>query len=326
MHIYNKSINSSYLYKMPTLRTVRKRTKYLLIYLFVKLLIGISNWMSRTAWLAFCGALGKIAYRFAKKSKARTIKHLTLAFGKEKSSEEIRAISRDVFMNLGKNVGDILRHADVSTLKDLEKFVVMKGFENFEIANARGKGVVFVACHMGAFELQITSMALRGLNFMVIGTPLKDKRLNDLMWKHRNKNGTNAVERDKATFPMLKTLKSGGSVALLIDQDTKVKSTFVNFFGMPASTPIGAALLALKTGAAVLPAFSHLGEDGKQHIEILPEIPLRNTGNEEEDIHFNTQVYTDIIEARIRKYPSQWVWMHERWKTKELTIATPAIK
>jgi Kdo2-lipid IVA lauroyltransferase/acyltransferase len=197
----------------------------------------------------------------------------------------------------------------------------MKGFENFEVANARGKGVVFVACHMGAFELQITSMALRKLNFMVIGTPLKDKRLNDLMWKHRNKNGTNAVERDKATFPMLKVLKSGGSVALLIDQDTRVKSTFVDFFGMQASTPIGAALLAMKTGAAVLPAFSHLGQDGKQHIEILPEIPLRNTGNEEEDIQFNTQVYTKIIEARVRKYPSQWVWMHERWKTKALTNA-----
>jgi Kdo2-lipid IVA lauroyltransferase/acyltransferase len=306
---------------MPIFRTMRKRVKYRLIYYFVKFLIRISNWMPRTVWLAFCGTLGDVAYTFAVKSKARTIKHLTMAFGQEKSAEEIRKISREVYVMLGKNVGDILRHADVSNLEDLQKFVVMKGFENFEVANARGKGVVFVACHMGAFELQITSMALRKLNFMVIGTPLKDKRLNDLMWKHRNKNGTNAVERDKATFPMLKVLKSGGSVALLIDQDTRVKSTFVDFFGMQASTPIGAALLAMKTGAAVLPAFSHLGQDGKQHIEILPEIPLRNTGNEEEDIQFNTQVYTKIIEARVRKYPSQWVWMHERWKTKALTNA-----
>jgi Kdo2-lipid IVA lauroyltransferase/acyltransferase len=302
---------------MSSFRKVRKKIKYRLIYFFVKFLINVSNLMSRAAWLSFCGFLGKVAYVFAAKSRARTRRNLKLAFGNEKAPGEIEKISRDVYVMLGKNVGDILRHAGVSTLGDLEKFVVMKGFQNFEAANAKGKGVVFVACHMGAFELQITSMALRGLNFMVIGTPLKDKRLNDLMWKHRNRNGTNAVERDKATFPMLKVLKSGGSVALLIDQDTKkVKSTFVNFFGMPASTPIGAALLALKTGAAVLPAFSHLGEDGKQHIEILSEIPLRNTGDEESDIMFNTQVYTDIIEARIRKYPSQWVWMHERWKTK----------
>ena len=233
-------------------------------------------------------------------------------------------MASDMFMMLGKNVGDIFRAAEVDTLEKLEKFVVMKGMENYEIADKKGKGVVFVACHLGAFELQITSMALRKFNFMVIGTPLKDKRLNDLMWKHRNRNGTNAVERDKATFPMLKVLKAGGSVALLIDQDTtKVKSTFVNFFGRQAATPVGAALMALKTGAAVLPAFSHLGDDGLQHIEILPEIPLRITGNEEVDIQYNTQVFTGYIEDRIRQYPTQWLWMHERWKTRpeaEVTV------
>jgi KDO2-lipid IV(A) lauroyltransferase len=307
---------------MSRLRRVRKQIKYRFTYYFVKFLIAIANRMPRAMWLKFCGQLGKIAYALAVQSKARTLKHLTLAFGNEKSADEIKKIARDVFIMLGKNVGDILRAADVSSLRELDKFVVMKGFENFEAASARGKGVVFVACHMGAFELQITSMALRGLNFMVIGTPLKDKRLNDLIWKHRNKNGTNAVERDKATFPMLKVLKSGGSVALLIDQDTtKVKSTFVDFFGMTASTPVGAALLAIKTGAAVLPAFSHLGDDGMQYIEILPEIPLRYTGNEDEDIQFNTQVFTGFIEEQIRKYPTQWVWMHERWKTRKPVAA-----
>lgn len=302
---------------MPSFRAIRKKVKYRAIYFLIKFLVGIANLMPRRQWLKFCGMLGNIAYVFARRSKAKTITHLTLAFGNEKSQAEIKKISSGVFKMLGKNVGDILRSVNVSSLEELNKFVVMEGFENFELADRRGKGVVFVACHMGAFELQITSMALRKLNFMVIGTPLKDKRLNELMWKHRNRNGTNAVERDKATFPMLKVLKSGGSVALLIDQDTKVKSTFVDFFGMPASTPIGAALMAMKTGAAVLPAFSHLGEDGLQHIEILPEIPLRITGNEDEDIKFNTQVFTGYIENQIRKHPEQWVWMHNRWKTKE---------
>ena len=115
-------------------------------------------------------------------------------------------------------------------------------------------------------------------------------------------------------------------MALLIDQDTRVKSTFVNFFGEPAFTPIGAALLAMKTGAAVLPAFSHLGDDGMQHIEILPEIPLHLTGNEEEDIRYNTQVFTGYIEERIRKYPAQWLWMHERWKTKACDLNAEELK
>ncbi|HTJ48438.1 MAG TPA: lysophospholipid acyltransferase family protein [Cyclobacteriaceae bacterium] len=302
---------------MSRLKKFRKKIKYSLIYFLVRFLISIANKMPRLTWLAFCGKLGKVACFFATKSRTLSERHLTIAFGEEKSSMEIKKLAQDMFVMLGKNVGDVLRAANIDCLTALNKFVVMKGMQNFDVANNKGKGVVFVACHLGAFEFQITSMALRGLNFMVIGTPLKDKRLNDLMWKHRNKNGTNYVERDKATFPMLKTLKAGGSVALLIDQDTRVKSTFVNFFGKQAYTPVGAAVLAMKTGAAVLPAFSHLGDDGMQHIEILPEIDLRITGNEEEDIQYNTQIFTDMIEARIRQYPTQWLWMHERWKTIE---------
>lgn len=301
---------------MPTFKSLKRKVKYRLIYFLVKFLIAISNWMPRTTWLTFCGWLGKIAGRFAVKSRALAVQHLTLAFGKEKTADEIDKISRNMFVMLGKNAGDVLRATNIDSLPELDKFVKMKGMEHYEMADKKGKGVVFVACHLGAFEFQITSMALRKFNFMVIGTPLKDKRLNDLMWKHRNKNGTNYVERDKATFPMLKVLKAGGCVALLIDQDTKVKSTFVDFFGIPASTPIGVALMAMKTGAAVLPAFSHMGEDGLQHIEILPEIPMYLTGNEEADIQYNTQVYSACIEERIRKYPEQWVWMHQRWKTK----------
>ncbi|HZX73395.1 MAG TPA: lysophospholipid acyltransferase family protein [Cyclobacteriaceae bacterium] len=304
---------------MQTFKSLKRKVKYRLIYYLVKFLISISNWMPRSTWLAFCGWLGKIAGMFAVKSRELAVRHLTLAFGKEKTKEEIEKLSRDMFVMLGKNAGDVLRATNIDSLPELDKFVEMKGMEHYEMADKKGKGVVFVACHLGAFEFQITSMALRKFNFMVIGTPLKDKRLNDLMWKHRNKNGTNYVERDKATFPMLKVLKAGGCVALLIDQDTRVKSTFVDFFGMPASTPVGVALMALKTGAAVLPAFSHLGEDGLQHIEILPEIPMRVTGDEEADIQYNTQIYSNYIEERIRQHPEQWVWMHERWKTKPVT-------
>ena len=283
-------------------------------------MVTLSNRVSRKAWLSFCGGLGRLIGILLNRYRVMAELHLTMAFGKEKSKEEIKKIVLDSFTMLGKNAGDVLRASTITSLEDLNKIVVMKGFENYEAVDKRGKGVVFIACHLGAFELQITSMALRGLNFMVIGTPLKDDRLNDLMWKHRNRNGTNYVERDKANFAMLKVLKAGGSVALLIDQDTKVKSTFVNFFGMPAATPIGAAVLAMKTGAAVMPAFSHLGEDGLQHIEILPEIQLRITGNEEDDVQYNTQVFSNFIEDRIRKYPEQWVWMHERWKTKQADL------
>ena len=115
---------------------------------------------------------------------------------------------------------------------------------------------------------------------------------------------------------MIKVLKSGGSVALLIDQDTKVKTVFVDFFGISAATPVGATMMAMKTGAAVVPTYIHLGEDGMQHMRIHPEIEMRMSGDEEADLIYNTQQLTHFLEEAIRKHPAQWVWMHERWKTR----------
>jgi Kdo2-lipid IVA lauroyltransferase/acyltransferase len=230
---------------------------------------------------------------------------------------QIKALAKSTFKMLGKNAGDILRSSrSVKTLRDLEKFLVTEGLENYEAAHKKGKGVIFLTCHLGAFDLQVTNMAMRGLNPNIIGTPLKDKRLNELLWEYRNAHGAVAIERGRETFRMIKILKSAGSVALLIDQDTKVKTVFVDFFGMQAATPAGATVLAMKTGAAVVPTYVHLGEDGLQYMHILPEIPMIATGDEDKDLVYNTQVLTKFIEGVIREYPDQWVWMHERWKTR----------
>ena len=272
--------------------------------------------MPRVAWLKFCGVVGRVVYFFASQTRALTLRHLTMAYGKEKSPEEIKALAKKVFEYLGKNAGDILRATKVQNLEQLEKFLVVSGYEHFQRANKKGKGVIFLTCHMGAFDLQVSTMALKGLNPNIIGTPLKDERLNELLWDYRNKYGAVAIERGRETFRMIKVLKSGGSVALLIDQDTKVKSRFVNFFGIPAATPVGATVLALKTGAAVVPTYVYLGKDWKQHMQILPEVTLHESGDDERDMVENTQTLTDIIESVIRQHPEQWVWMHERWKTR----------
>jgi KDO2-lipid IV(A) lauroyltransferase len=246
----------------------------------------------------------------------KIIAHLSLAYGREKSVRDIYVLARLNFIMLGKNAGDVFRSMRVKSLSDLEKFLITSGLENFEHANLRNKGVIFLTSHLGAFDLQITNMALRGLKPNIIGTTLKDPRLNDLLVNYRNAFGAIAIERGKETFRLIKALKSGGAIAILIDHATKVKSVYVDFFGMPASTPIGAAVLAMKTGAAVIPTTIYLGEDNKQHMEILPEIPVTITGDEEKDIVTNTQRFTTFIEEQVRKHPEQWVWMHERWKVK----------
>ncbi|MEQ1587232.1 MAG: lysophospholipid acyltransferase family protein [Cyclobacteriaceae bacterium] len=297
-------------------RPLKKRIKYTSLYFFVRFLIFVSNLLPRTVWLTFCGWLGRIAYTVSPKPRARTISHLGLAFGKEKSTQEIVALSKRVFVMLGKNGGDILRSLKVRTLGDLNKFLITDGLENYEKAFAKGKGVMFLTSHLGAFDLQITNMALRGLNPNIIGTALKDERLNELLLQYRNAYGAVAIERGKESMRLFKVLKSGGSIAILIDQDTKVKSRFVDFFGMKAATPIGATVLALRTGASVVPTYIYLGNDGKQHMNILPEIPLVITGDDETDLLVNTQNFTNFTEKIVREHPEQWVWMHERWKTR----------
>jgi len=297
-------------------RPLKKRIKYSSLYFFIRFLIFFSNLLPRKVWLAFCGWLGGIAYAFSPKPRERTIRHLGLALGKEMSPREIMNLSKQVFIMLGKNAGDILRSLNVRSLDDLNKFLVTHGIENYEKAHAKGKGVMFLTSHLGAFDLQITNMALRGLNPNIVGTALKDERLNELLWQYRNAYGAVAIERGKESVRLFKALKSGGSIAILIDQDTKVKSRFVDFFGMKAATPIGATVLALRTGAAVVPTYVYLDKDGKQHMHILPEIPLVFTGDEEKDLLINTQNFTNFTEQIVREHPDQWVWMHERWKTR----------
>ena len=299
---------------MSRAKRFRRSVRYALVYGLVRSMIWISGAIPRKIWLVVCGRLGLLAYYFATQTRILTLKHLGMAFP-GKAPHEIKTLARRTFKMLGKNGGDILRSSRVKDLTQLEKFLVTEGLENYETAHAKGKGVIFLTCHLGAFDLQITNMAMRGLDPNIIGTPLKDKRLNDLLWNYRNLHGAIPIARGKETFRMIKVLKSGGSVALLIDQDTKVKTVFVDFFGMRAATPVGATVLALKTGAAVVPTYIYLGEDNLQHMHILPEIPMTITADEDHDIQFNTQVLTNFIEETIRQHPEQWVWMHERWKT-----------
>ncbi len=297
-------------------RPFRKRLKYTAIYWTVLFTIFISRLMPRTWWLALFGWIGKIVYAFPSRFKDLVIYHLGLAFGKEKSTKEILALSKEVYVMLAKNGADVIRSWSVSTLEQLQKFVKVEGIEHAERAKAKGKGIIYFTGHIGAFELMITAMGLNGMPFMVVGTALKDERLNDIVIRFRAKHGSEPITRGRETFKLIKTLKSGGAVGMLIDQDTKVKSRFVNFFGMPASTPVGAALMAMKTGATVIPVLIHLGEDNLQHMILYPEVEMINTGDEEKDMITNTQVLTNILEQGIRRHPAQWVWMHERWKTR----------
>jgi KDO2-lipid IV(A) lauroyltransferase len=216
---------------------------------------------------------------------------------------------------IGKNGGEVIRALPVVKLDKFKKFVTVEGEEHLKAAFARQKGVILITGHVGAFELVGSYAGLAGYEPLGIGTALKDEKLNNLLVHNRTSRGIEAIQRGKETFKLMKGLKSGRLVIMLIDQDTRVKSRFVNFMGHPAATPIGGTLMAMRTGAAVVPMYISMQPGYKQLLEIYPEVDIICTGDEEADLVRNTQSILNTTEKAIRKNPDQWVWMHERWKT-----------
>lgn len=292
-----------------------KRIKYNALYLLIRSLISLTGIIPRNLLLWWGSLLGKMAYRFMPDTRQKTISNLKIAFQNKLTSQEITELSRKVFINLGKNAIETLWASNIREIKKLEKVVSIEGIEHFNQALARGNGLISLACHRGAFELIAEVMTLKGYNTNVIGAALHNKKLDQLLVNYRTSKGANYFQIGQQTLSVIKALKKGEVVAILIDQDKKkVKGTFVSFFEKPAYTPIGAALLAMKTGAAVVPTAIKRLNNNKHIITFKPAVQLIRTGNEEADIKANTQLFTRHIEEFVRESPEEWVWMHERWK------------
>lgn len=300
---------------MSSFKQARRKVRYTLLYVLLRVMILLTFLVPRKVWLRMCGFLGGIYYAFAGKPKAIAYANLRLAYS-EKSASEIKAMARAVFVKLGANAGEVIRGFRINAEADLDAIRVHNGMEHLKEAYSEGKGIVLLTAHIGAFDLLGTELAMRGYNPMIITAKMKDPRLNELLLEQRTRFGAQPVERGREMLKLMRCLKSGGLVMILIDQDTRVKSRFVNFFGKPCSTPVGAALLAQRTGALVVPLFIHLRADLMQQVVCYPPALMETSGDEERDLIFNTQKLTDIVEREVRNHTTQWVWMHERWKTR----------
>jgi KDO2-lipid IV(A) lauroyltransferase len=296
-------------------RPFLKRLKYTLLYWLILALVFVTGKLPRKMVLWFYGSLGGLAYYFAKGSRERAVENLTIVFGKEKSAEEIKAISKKMFVNLAKNLADVVRVYPMNTLDEFYKEVKIIGKENLDAAYAKGKGVVLLTAHIGAFEILGTFIGLN-YNSIMVGTKLKDPRLDAMIVKSRSKGGSKYVHRGENTLQLMRSLKEGRVMIILIDQDTKVKSRFVEFMGIPAATPVGATMIALKSGADIVPVIVQLDENNNQTITCMPALEVTKSGDLEKDLIDNTLRMNQAVDAFIRKDPSQWVWMHERFKTK----------
>lgn len=224
---------------------------------------------------------------------------------------------RKMVRHLGRMAAEFARLPGL-TKENVEQLVILDGHENFLEGHRRGKGVLYLTGHIGAWELSSFAHALYGYPLHYMARPLDNKRLDALVNQYRCASGNQPIFKNESARSMLKILKDSGTIGILADQNTlPAEGVFVDFFGKLACTTTGIARVALHTGAAVVPGFAYWDESiQKYRLRFEPPVELIRTGDMERDVFENTQQFAKVIEEIIRNYPDQWVWVHARWKTR----------
>ena len=291
---------------------MRRKLEYAAAWPFIKLLGILPRPLSR----AFGISLGRAFYLLHGRLRAVGMRNLAMAFPAKSEAERAR-ILRGVFTSLGRQLAELCQFPRYSR-ENVEEVVAYDGLENFEKAYARGKGVLFLTAHFGAWELSAFAHSLHGHWLHIVMRPMDNPYLNKLIDHYRTMHGNKTVAKDDFVRGLLAAMKAGETVGILMDTNmTPPQGVFVNFFGIPACTASGLARIALRTDAAVVPGFTIWDPAlGKYRLRFDPAIELTRTGDLDADILANTQKFTTVIEEYVRKYPDQWLWVHRRWKTR----------
>jgi KDO2-lipid IV(A) lauroyltransferase len=259
--------------------------------------------------------LGRIIFDVAKKHRKITMDNLTYAFGHQKQPQEIEKIARQVFINLVKCLFEIGWSLHLKESQFAEHFKI-DGFRHMKNAYEKGKGVLALTAHFGNWELLTVIGVMIKFPINIVVRPLDFKPLDHFIFNLRTRFGGKIIPKERSIHTIIRSLHRGEIVVLLMDQNVDwYEGVFVDFMGHRACTNKGLALLALKTGAPVVPVFMVREKSGFR-AEFGPEIFTVKTGDRQKDIEINTQEYNRVIEKFIRRYPDQWFWVHQRWKTK----------
>lgn len=235
----------------------------------------------------------------------------------ELPSKARRKILRHVFRNLGWQMVEFCRLPRYSA-ENTRGWIRTEGLEHYLAAKAKQRGVLVLTGHLGAWELSSFYHSLMGNPMGMVIRRLDNRLLDDYVNSMRCLHGNKVLHKDDFARGLLTAMRAGETVGILMDTNmTPPQGVFVNFFGIPACTASGLARIAVRTDAAVVPTFTIWDPAlRKYRLRFDPALKFVRTGNDEEDIVSNTQLFTKVIEDYVRRYPDQWLWLHRRWKTR----------
>jgi len=282
------------------------------VWLFVHIVRMLPRRLARVVG----AAIGAITFHALGRLRRVGVRNLTLAFP-EKTAEEREMILRHTYRNLGYLLAEFCLMPGYRA-ESASKFIQYQGLENYQRARDKGKGVLVLTGHLGAWELSSFYHSLMGRPMgMVIrrlDNPLVDTFVNRIRCLHGNR----VIHKDDFARGLIASMRAGETVGILMDTNmTPPQGVFVPFFGVLACTASGMARVAAKTGAAVVPGFLLWEEHEQRYVlRFGEELEVVHTDDAESDALTNTATFTAAIEGYVRRYPEQWLWMHRRWKTR----------
>ena len=243
--------------------------------------------------------------------------NLRLAFP-EKTEPERRAIARATYRNLGRLAPEFLLAPGMAR-DELERVFSYDGWDRFEAARARGKGVIACTAHFGNFEMLAAVHNLKGIPITMITRRMGRSRANDLWRGARARAGVEdlVVRKGETLRAARRALAQGRVLGYVIDQNQPLRrAVFPTFFGVPAATSPTPAVLAQRTGAAVIFILALPVGDGRHRVLIEGPLDVPDTGDRRRDALAFMQDLNDRLERRVREHPEHWYWLHRRWKTR----------
>jgi len=263
----------------------------------------------------FIRGLARLGYYLSVRHRLIALHNLSRSFP-GKNYQEIITIAKKSYTSFARIIAEF---PDILYLdkNNFSKWVKIIGLDNYLAAQRKGRGVILFGAHYGNWEMGNAALALATSPFIFVYRILDNPIMEEIITGVRSSYGNISLSKKGNMRKMIGLLRQGKTINILIDQNVFFnEGVFVDFFGRKAATTSGVALLAIYTGAAVLPVFSSRVPDGRYLLEIGQKVDIIDTGNRDADVLANTQKFTMIIEEQIKKNPEQWLWLHRRWKTK----------
>jgi KDO2-lipid IV(A) lauroyltransferase len=295
--------------------TWRQHPAYLAEYLGGKIFMTAALSLPLPAAVKFGEWCGRRMIFWSRRSFRTAVDNILRAFP-DLSAPEAEALAARVYEHFGRATVEVAFGDRLLKPSTFDEHIVFRNEEYLRAALAAGKGAIFVTGHLGPWEMFGLLARHRGVSWTSVYRPVRNPYIDRSMRRYRTAHGQRLVPKHGAAPALLRVLRGGGYIALLVDQHAKDEGLWTPFFGRPASTTPAPALLALRTGAPIVTGYA-CRLPGLYRFEVLCDEPLfvRPTGDRSADVRNATIEVNRRLEGYIRRFPDQWLWMHRRWRT-----------